>query len=139
MTKSRALRRTVLPAVVALVATAAIVGLREATMSRHTPSPPDSRTDVVVRASTHKADSGASRTELTEAMIAVCRLQVHAEPVGIMHRVDDRVYAFSLRPALDDSDRRQLAGCLQDARVDHVLLNVLAMTNHPSGAPSDRE
>jgi hypothetical protein len=34
-----------------------------------------------------------------------------------------------LRPSLDDSDRRQFQGCLDDWRVDGVLLDVESMVD----------
>lgn len=42
-----------------------------------------------------------------------------------------------MTPGLDEADRRQLTGCLQDLRIDNVLANVVSMTQ--SDPPDDED
>ncbi len=45
-----------------------------------------------------------------------------------------------MTPGLDEADRRQLTGCLQDMRIDHVLANVVSMTQRdPPGDDEDAD
>jgi hypothetical protein len=46
-------------------------------------------------------------------------------------------YRFHLDPSLDDADRRQLRGCLEDARVDHFLAEVESLRDVPGPPPDD--
>lgn len=58
----------------------------------------------------------------------MCELEVRADVVNESFVVVERGrYRFRLQPALDVADRRQLTGCLQDLRIDHVLANVVSM------------
>jgi hypothetical protein len=104
-----------------------IVLLRQETMSVHQPAPPGSSTRVVVTG-INNAPSRASVAARTRAQVALCRLEVHdetSEPV--LRPLDEDTFEFGLRPALDESDRRQLHGCLEDALVDHLQLRVERM------------
>ena len=120
-------RAAVAVALVLVAVLAGVIALRQATMSVHHGAPPGSSTRVVVVASTRSTD-GPSPAALTAAQVALCRVEVHDDtreptlrPLGA-----DR-FAFDVRPALDESDRRQLHGCLEDARIDRVQLRVEGM------------
>lgn len=123
-------RLAVAVAVVALAG--GIYALRAATMSTHTASPPGSRTEVVLDVSIRDAEPAADRDEMAEALVLGCRLEVSAELVGGVRHLGTNRYEFSLTPALDESDRRQLHGCLEDLRIDHLQAGVEHLDNVPA-------
>lgn len=45
----------------------------------------------------------------------------------------DSRFQFRLQPTLDEAGRRQLVGCLQDIRIDHVLANVVSIDDVATG------
>jgi hypothetical protein len=62
---------------------------------------------------------------MVEAQLLTCRLEVNSDLVGdIRDDGDGRFYAL-LAPALDQTDRRQLQGCLEDFVIDHLQMNVV--------------
>lgn len=112
---------------VAVALAAAVIVLRETTMSRHVSTPAGSTTEIVVRARTSHAQRQATEEELTTALVLTCRLHVDSGLVGGISRVGDHTYSFVVTPALDESDRRQLHGCLEDMRIDHLQLGVVEL------------
>jgi hypothetical protein len=99
----------------------------EETMSRHHDVVAGSTTEVVLHAELRE---GAEHEldEVVEGLVAACRLEVRSDvdPDAIESLGDGR-YRFVLDPALDDSDRVQLRGCLQDMRIDHLRADVETM------------
>lgn len=98
-------------------------------MTRHEPGIPGTATEVVLRAFVDNPEPSATTTELTQALVLMCRLEVDAVPVSDLERISvehDR-YRFMLAPALDEFDARQLHGCLEDAQISHLQLEVLAL------------
>lgn len=122
--------------IVARIAAAALaivalgVGIRllmDATLTRHTPVDPDTSLVVILDA---EARGGAEHPleELVMGLATLCRLEIAASLVpGSLEQLDDDLFRFVLRPTLDEADQRQFRGCLQDARVDHLLTSVVAM------------
>lgn len=113
--------------------------LREATMSTHYATGPDSRLRVVVESSHNRSERSSTLGELTEAHVSLCGLEVDAEREGEVRPVagrDDR-FAVVLRPALDSSDRKQYKGCLEDWVVDHHQIRVVSMTEVGAAADGD--
>lgn len=109
---------------------AGVLLLRAETMSTHVEAPPGSRTEVIVRVDTRNAESSATERELTYALVLACRLHVNAELRSSgLREVGPDTYGFTLSPALDESDQRQLHGCLEDTRIDHVQLAVARLEN----------
>jgi hypothetical protein len=109
--------------VVALIAV--VIVLRETTMTRHEAVPPDSRLVVEFTVSSRGVDEDRA-AQLTDAAFRACALQTAGGIVATLERVGDR-YVGVLRPTLDDPNQRQFRGCLQDIRVQHLLLNVKEM------------
>jgi hypothetical protein len=105
-----------------------IVALREATLSTHQPVPPDSTLEIVVSASTKGGERNQILVEMVEAQLATCRLEVSSDVVGPVEVDDDGHFRAVLRPSLDETNRRQFRGCVEDWVIDHVRLNVLSMT-----------
>jgi hypothetical protein len=114
------------PVVAAAVVAVSVIALREAAMSVHEETEAGSRTEIVLRGSSNSDDMPLEQR--VQALFQVCQLEVHSvlEPDGF-RRVDGDEFSFVVAPALDDSDERQLHGCLEDAVVDHVQARVLEM------------
>jgi hypothetical protein len=123
------------PAVIGLLAVAVVATgvlfLRSELMTIEVDQPEGSYTDVVVAASTVREDP-AVREEMTRGLVSTCRLLVNADVVEdsfvvVEDSFEERgegVFAFRLRPGLDEFDRRELGGCLRDLRVQHLKLEV---------------
>ena len=122
--------RRALPAlgVVALL-TLLVVGVlyvRRATMSTNTDPVSGTRTEVVVEAAKRR-EPAYTLEELTTALVTSCRIYVDSQVVEPVTPVGTARYRVVFYPALNDSDQRELHGCLEDARLDHVLLDVVSM------------
>ena len=121
------MRRVAVGTLLALGLAAAVVGLRDATLSTHQPVAEGSEVVVVVRSSTHGAEPGQTLAEMTEALLLMCRLEVTSDPVIGLEDLGDGRFRTVLRPDLDRSNRRQFQGCLEDQRVDHLRVTVDSM------------
>lgn len=118
--------------VVALVVLALLGGgiwqLRSATMSTHVGVDPDSQLAVTVEADSNQSEPGQSLLEMVTAKVSVCRLEVPtSDPIGPLQSGPDGRFRFVLQPGLDDTDRVQFRGCLEDWNVDHLLVDVVEM------------
>jgi hypothetical protein len=121
------MRRIVTAALLAAGLAAAMVGLRDATLSTHQATAAGSEVVIVVRPSTNRAEPGQTLAELTEALLLVCRLEVTSDLVGPLQDLGDGRFRTVLRPALDRSNRRQFQGCVEDWRVDQLRVEVDSM------------
>ena len=123
------MNRGITAAVAALAVVVAIAVLRERTMTRHEPGVPGTATEVVIHADTRNAVPSASTTELARALFLTCRLEVEAEPLTDLERQAGPTsrYRTVLAPALDEFDERQLHGCLEDARINHLQVEVVRL------------
>jgi len=111
--------------VAALVAS--VVALRDATMSSGGTAGPGSAMEVVVRSHLVR-EPPSSMLEMTTNLIDVCGLEISSQVLDrTVELIRPNVYRFWLRPAPGNSDRREFRGCLEDARVDHLQLEVLRM------------
>ena len=119
-----------------LAAVALIVVVREATMSRHVAADPSSRMDVVVAVRSDLDD--VDLAEHAAALFLTCQLEVDTDPVGPPQPVGDATFRFRIQPALDETDQRQLHGCLEDARIDHLQGSVVAMRRVAPGSSAAR-
>ncbi|NIH70121.1 hypothetical protein [Modestobacter marinus] len=110
----------------AAVVTVGLLLLRAELMTVDLDEAEGSFTDVVVAAQvTQEDDPAAVREEMTRGLVSTCRLLVNADVVAESFRtVADGVFAFRLRPGLDEFERRELRGCLSDTRVQHLLVDV---------------
>jgi hypothetical protein len=109
----------------------AVLSLREATLSTHQPVSPDSQTEVIVTARARGAETSQSLAEIVEAQVQACRLEVNSDVVGEIAETGDGRYRAILRPSMDDTNRRQFRGCLEDWLIDHVRLDVVTVRNLP--------
>jgi len=105
----------------------AVGALREATLSTHQPVDPDSQTELVLTAEVRGAESSQSLMELVDAQVKVCRLEVNSDVVGEIAPQGEHEFRAVLRPSMDETNRRQFRGCVEDWMIDHVRLNVTTM------------
>jgi hypothetical protein len=120
--------RLALGAVGLAVGVVAVLALREATLSTH--EAVDAReTKVVVSGETKGGEENQTLSEMVEAQLLTCRLEVESDLTGPVERVGDGRFRAVLVPALDDSNRRQFRGCLEDWIIDHVRLDVVELTD----------
>ena len=107
--------------------------LRSATMSTHVPVDPVSRLAVTVDAESRLSETGQSLREQVMAKVSMCRLEVRAsDPVGPLDPMSDGRFRFVLQPSLDDTDRIQFRGCMEDWNVDHLIVDVTEMRELPA-------
>jgi hypothetical protein len=103
-----------------------VLALREATLSTH--KDVDAReTRLVLFGETKGGEEHQTLSEMVEAQVLTCRLEVESDLAGPIDRLGDGRYRAVLVPALDDSNRRQFRGCLEDWVIDHVRLDVEAL------------
>ncbi|HEX6419121.1 MAG TPA: hypothetical protein VFZ77_11515 [Acidimicrobiales bacterium] len=107
----------------------AVSGLREATLSTHQPVPPGSTVEVVLEAEERGSEPGQSLDEIVTTKLQLCRLEVTSDVVGEVESLGGGRYRAVLSPTLDQTNRRQFRGCLQDWRVDHVRVHVVSLTD----------
>lgn len=107
---------------------AAVFALREATQSRHVETHPDSRSVFVLDASTNRAEPGRTARQMAAAQVRFCRLEVTADLIGPIQPLPDDPTRFRvvMQPALDDTDRSQFEGCVEDWLLDHLRLRVVS-------------
>jgi len=111
-----------------VIGVVAVTALREATLSTHEPVDPDSRIEVVVAARVNGGEPGQTLDEMVEAQLVACRLEVSSDLVGEIEPLRKGGYFHAvLRPSMDETDRRQFRGCLEDWRIDQFRLDVIRL------------
>jgi hypothetical protein len=105
-----------------------ILALREATLSTHEPVTA-ARTELVMSADTKGGERNQTLPEMVEAQLESCRLEVASDLDGPIESLDDGHFRAALVPALDETNRRQFRGCMEDWVIDHVRINVTEMAN----------
>jgi hypothetical protein len=105
----------------------AVLALREATLSTHERVAGGSTVELVVEASEHGGEGGQTLAEMVEAQVGTCRLEVTSDVVGEIEDQGDGRFRATLAPALDETNRRQFRGCLEDWVIDHVRLDVVRL------------
>ena len=113
-----------------VVGVLAVGALREATLSTHDHVPRSTQATVVLQAETKGGEPGQTLDEMVEALLLSCRLEV-----GQSDLVDQRAegggrYVAVYEPGMDETNARQLRGCLEDWSVDHVRIDVVAFVPH---------
>lgn len=115
----------IIGAVVGLgVLVVAVVMLRDATLSTHQQTDPDSRIELVMYVSIKGEEARQTIDEMAEATLLACRLEVSADPVGPIEDLGDGRFRAILSPSMDETDQRQFRGCLEDWTIDHVRTDV---------------
>jgi hypothetical protein len=122
--------RVVLGAIGLAVGVAAVLALREATLSTHEPVTGDG-IELVVSAKTEGGERDQTLPEMVEAQLQTCRLEVTSDLDGPIESLGDGRFRAVLTPAMDETNRRQFRGCVEDFMIDHVQIDVLQLTVAP--------
>ena len=119
--------RVVLGAIGLAVGVAAVLALREATLSTHEPVTGDG-IELVVSAKTEGGERDQTLHEMVEAQLQTCRLEVTSDLDGPIESLGDGRFRAVLTPAMDETNRRQFRGCVEDFMIDHVQIDVIELT-----------
>jgi hypothetical protein len=122
----RRLGRLLLGLVGLAIGVVAVLALREATLSTHEEVEAEA-TELVVEASNHATEQGQTLEEMVEAQLLQCRLEVTSDLDGPIEVLPDDQFRVVLKPALDQTNRRQFRGCVEDFVIDGLQINVLEM------------
>jgi hypothetical protein len=115
--------RTALRLAALAVAVAGVLLLRAEVMTVHAAQPPGSHTTFVLDAATR--EDPRHLPEMTSSLVSVCRLLVNADVVERSFvPLGEGAFAFSVQPGLGEFDLREMRGCLEDTRVQHLLVDV---------------
>ena len=120
---------------VVLVAVAAVINIREETMSGPLRYDPDSVTEIVLEVDGreyHQEWDVAARS-LVQSCSASLR-SVLSEPI---EELDERLFRITLHPAIDGGSHTRLRGCLNDATIDRLSGKVHELRTVPRGQDRD--
>jgi hypothetical protein len=87
----------------------------------------DSKSVVVLDAWVRHGEQGQTLFEMVEAVLMACRLQVGRSDVTSIRQDSEHRFEAELRRGLDQTNRRQLRGCLEDWTLDYVRVDVLSL------------
>jgi hypothetical protein len=121
------LGRLALGAAGLLLGMLAVLAVREATLSTHQSVDPGSQIELVVSARTKGAEANQTLDEMVEAQVLSCRLEVTSDVIGDIEEQPDGRFRALLTPSMDETNRRQFRGCLEDWVVDQVRLDVVRL------------
>jgi hypothetical protein len=110
-----------------------VLALREATLSTHGEEVAP-RIELVVSARTRGGEVTQTLAEMVEAQVLGCRLEVNSDLAGPIEDLGDRRFRAVLAPSLDETNRRQFRGCLEDWVIDHLQLQVLRLDEPATSA-----
>ena len=110
-----------------------VLSLREATLSTHAPVPRDSTVEVRLSARTAGGEQGQTLAEMVTALMETCRLEVVSDLVGEVEEEAAGRFVAVLRPAMDDTNKRQFRGCIEDWTVDHLQVHQVTMRDRGVG------
>ena len=116
--------RLVLGAIGLAVGVVGVLALREATLSTHERVAGEG-IELVVSARTRGGEQHQTLDEMVEAQLQTCRLEVTSDLAGPIEPLGDGRFRALLTPAMDETNRRQFRGCVEDFMIDHVQINVL--------------
>jgi hypothetical protein len=104
-----------------------VIALREATLSTHGRVDPESRVEIVLDAKTRHREFRQTVPEMVEALVLACRLEVSSDVVGLIRDDGGGRFRVVLQPALDETNEKQLRGCLEDWSLDSLRADVISM------------
>jgi hypothetical protein len=64
---------------------------------------------------------------MVEAQLLTCRLEVTSDLAGPIESLGDGRFRVVLVPAMDQTNKRQFRGCVEDFVTDHLQINVLEL------------
>jgi hypothetical protein len=118
--------RVLLGTVGLAIGVSGVLALREATLSTHDEELElGEEMEVLLQADTKGGERGQTLDEMVHAQLLTCRLEVTSDLVGPVEELGDGRYRAVLRPSLDETNRRQFRGCVEDWVIDHVRLDVV--------------
>jgi hypothetical protein len=123
----RRLRQAALAVVGLVIGAVGVLALRNATLSTHEKVRHADRTVVIVKASVHGNEHNQTLHESVEALLNACRLEVTSDLEEEPLPLGDGRFRASLVPALDDTNRRQFRGCVEDWTIDQIRADVLTL------------
>ena len=69
----------------------------------------------MVKARVNGGEPGQTLDEMVEAQLVACRLEVSSDIIGEVEPLATHgYYKAVLKPSMDETDRRQFRGCLED-------------------------
>ena len=101
-----------------------VLALREATLSTHE-EVEARQVELVVAASSAGGEPGQTLGEMVEAQLLTCRLEVTSDLAGPIEDLGDGRFRAVFEPAMDETNRRQFRGCVEDFVIDHLQVNVV--------------
>lgn len=114
--------------------------LRDSTMSRHSVQDASSRLEVLIGADLRGSEPGHHVLDHARAKTFACRTEIAlsdpVEDLTPVTRDGEELFRFVLQPSLDDTDRRQFRGCMEDWNMDHVQIDVVSMRELTPAPPS---
>ena len=122
--------RLLLGVVGLVIGVAGVMALREATLSTHETVAGDGM-EVVLSARTAGGERSQTLSEMVEAQVLTCRLEVTSDLVSPIEDLGDGRYRAELTPAMDETNRRQFRGCVEDFIIDHVQMDVVELSVMP--------
>ena len=84
--------------------------------------------ELVVSAKTHGGEQDQTLAEMVEAQLLTCRLEVTSDLAGPIEALGDGRFRAVLVPAMDQTNRRQFRGCVEDFVIDHLQIDVIELT-----------
>jgi hypothetical protein len=105
-----------------------VFALREATLSTHDEAVA-AEAELIVSAKTHGGEQGQTLDEMVEAQLLSCRLEISSDFAGPIEPLGDGRFRAVLIPALDQTNRRQFRGCVEDFVTDHLQIDVVALND----------
>ncbi|MGH9014687.1 MAG: hypothetical protein ACRDZ1_12215 [Acidimicrobiia bacterium] len=105
----------------------AVLALREATLSTHQ-RVTGRGMELVVSAKTKGGEKSQTLSEMVEAQLLACRLEVNSDLDGRIEPLGSGRFRAELALALDQTNRRQFRGCVEDWIIDHLQLDVVQLT-----------
>ena len=103
-----------------------VLALREATLSTHE-AVAGRAVELVVSARTHGGEPGQTLAEMVEAQLLICRLEVTSDLDGPIESLGGGRFRAVLVPAMDQTNRRQFRGCVEDFMTDHLQIDVVEL------------
>ena len=83
----------------------------------------------MVSAKTKGGERDQTLPEMVEAQLQTCRLEVTSDLSGPIESLGDGHFRAVFAPAMDETNRRQFRGCVEDWVIDHVRIDVVELDN----------
>jgi hypothetical protein len=115
--------RVALAGIVVIALALGVSFMREELETRHEVMPPGSR--LVVDATAQVRGSPAHAEALARGLVSACLVETAPGfDLTSFEWGQHEQFRFTTRPSLDDPDRRQLRGCLEDLRIPRLLVSI---------------